>query len=74
MSNQNSPPPAMFDPEAFYRSSQVVSMLGLSAKSLGTAIKHRRLRSTQIGPNRLFKGQWLIDWLESESVNQTKPA
>ena len=60
--------PAIVEPDAFYRTTQLSRMLGLSAKSIGSAIRAGKLRSAKVGPNQLVRGQWLIDWLDAEAA------
>ena len=56
------------DPKAVYDDSALSIALGIGAESLGRARKAGDLRHTRKGRRILYLGQWILDWLEGDSV------
>jgi len=52
------------DAEAYYDQADIRRLLRISSRALGAAIRAGELRHTEIAGRRLYRGQWLIDWLE----------
>ena len=61
--------PLRIDSEAIYHDGDVRLLLGLTAASTARARREGRLRYTRQGHSILYRGQWLIDWLERDAVS-----
>jgi hypothetical protein len=64
--------PPRIDPDALYEESGVRLLLGLTEHALRQGRTRQGLRSARRGRRRFYRGQWLIDWLLSESANAGK--
>src|SRR5262249_13570974 len=53
-----------FDPEAFY-DEDALRLLGLDGTVLAKARRRGELRCRQVGRIRLYKGEWLQQWLSA---------
>ena len=51
-----------FDPDAFY-DEDALRVLGLDSAALARARKDGALRCRRVGRVRLYKGEWLQEWL-----------
>ena len=60
--------PPKVDPEGIYHDGDVRLLLGLTATSTSRARREGRLRYTRQGRSVLYRGQWLIDWLEADAT------
>lgn len=59
---------ASLDPNAVYSEDEAQRVLRLRGKRcLVDARRKGRLRSAMIGQARVFRGSWLLDWLELEA-------
>lgn len=56
------------DPDAFYRDGEVRLLLGLTTTTMARARRTGGLRYTRQGRALLYRGRWLLDWLESDAV------
>ena len=56
------------DPKAVYDDSALSLALGVGAESLARARKTGELRHTRQGRRILYLGQWILEWLEADSV------
>ena len=63
--------PVTIAPEALYDDSALGQVLGLSAASLAAARRSGSLRHTRKGMRTLYKGKWVLAWLETESPDPT---
>lgn len=54
-------------PNAYYVHEDVRELLGIGDATLKEACENGELRFTKKGRSRLYRGQWLIDWLEPTS-------
>ena len=52
------------DPNTFYEKHDVRRLTKVSSHAIGAAVRAGELRASKIGSRQVFKGQWLIDWLE----------
>jgi hypothetical protein len=59
--------PVQIDPEALYDDGALQQALGLTSAALAKARKAGTLRHTRQGKRTLYKGAWILEWLESES-------
>lgn len=59
--------PVHIDPDAIYDDSALVLTLGLTHAAIARARRTGRLRHTQNGRRILYRGRWIIDWLESDA-------
>lgn len=55
---------AKIDPEAVYCQSEICEALGITARRLGNAAVAGEVRFAALGSQRMFRGQWVLDWLE----------
>ena len=58
--------PIRIDPDAIYDDGALVLTLGLTHAAIAKARRNGRLRFTRNGRRILYRGQWIIDWLESD--------
>ncbi len=56
--------PPRIDPEAIYHNGDVGLLLGLTSATLARARRTKLLRYSRQGHAILYRGQWLVDWLE----------
>ena len=56
------------DPGAIYDDAALVLGLGLTQAALARARRAGHLRSTRKGRRVLYRGRWVIDWLEQDSA------
>ena len=59
--------PIRIDPDAIYDDGALVLTLGLTYAAIARARRNKRLRYTRNGRRILYRGQWIIDWLESDA-------
>jgi hypothetical protein len=59
--------PAKIDPDGIYTEGQARLLLGLTAATFARARRQRRVRFTRQGQRLLYRGTWLIEWLESSA-------
>jgi hypothetical protein len=60
--------PVLIEPEALYDDGALRQALGLTSAALTAARRAGTLRHTRQGKRTLYKGAWILDWLESESA------
>ena len=60
--------PVLIKPEALYDDTALGQALGLTPAALAAARREGSLRYTRKGKRTLYKGEWILDWLESEPV------
>ena len=60
------------DPEAIYDDAALVLGLGVAQATLGRARRAGHLRSTRKGRRVLYRGHWVLDWLERDGGQDTK--
>ena len=56
------------DPDGIYDDAALVLGLGVTHATLGRARRARELRATRKGRRTLYRGQWILDWLESQAA------
>ena len=59
--------PFKIDPDAVYVDSDVRLGLSLTSATLSRARREGKLRFSRKGHTILYRGQWLIDWLERDA-------
>jgi len=59
--------PVSIEPRQVYDDGALFVTLGLSPSTLATARRSGALRFTRRGKRTLYLGQWLLDWLESDT-------
>lgn len=59
--------PARIDPNTIYHDGQVRLMLGLPGATLARVRREGLLRYSRQGHRILYRGQWLLDWLEDDA-------
>lgn len=55
---------AEINPTGFYDDLAVVRLLGIAARDQKKGRDRGELKFTKKGPQILYRGQWLLDWLE----------
>jgi hypothetical protein len=59
--------PVRIEPEALYDDSALRQAIGLSPSTLAAARRSGALRFTRRGKRTLYKGAWILAWLESDA-------
>lgn len=59
--------PFKIDPDGFYTNGQLRLLLNVSSRALAAARRTGQLRYARKGMVVIYRGAWVIDWLESES-------
>lgn len=59
--------PIKIDPDAFYDARSVRALLGVTSHAIGKACRGGELQFNDLPGRRMFRGEWLIDWLEGRS-------
>ena len=59
--------PAKIDPDAIYHDGQIRLILGLAGATLCRARRDGSLRYSRKGNTTLYRGQWILDWLDDSS-------
>jgi hypothetical protein len=59
--------PAHIHPDAVYHDGQARLLLGLAGATLARARREGRLRFTRQGKRILYRGAWLLAWLEADA-------
>jgi hypothetical protein len=54
-------------PDSIYLDGNVRLLLGLPSSTLARARRNRALKFTKQGHKILYRGQWLLDWLEADA-------
>ncbi len=65
---------AQINPEGFYDREALSNLLGIPASTLTRAANTLQLRSTKRAGKLFFRGKWVIDWLEGETVSSKEEA
>jgi hypothetical protein len=60
--------PVLIESEALYDDGALRQSLGLTPATLAAARRAGTLRHTRQGKRTLYKGAWVLAWLESESA------
>lgn len=64
--------PVRIDPDGIYDDGVLVLILGLTHAALQKARRDGQLRHTRRGRRILYRGQWVIDWLDSTATVQER--
>ena len=59
--------PFVIQPDAVYSDGEVRLALGVTSSAIVRARREGRLRFARQGNSILYRGQWLIDWLERDA-------
>ncbi len=59
--------PFVIQPDAIYSDGEVRLALGVTSSALVRARREGRLCFTRQGNSILYRGQWLLDWLERDA-------
>lgn len=62
--------PFLIQPDAVYLDGEVRLALGITSAALSLARRERRLRFSKQGNSILYRGQWLLDWLERDATSE----
>jgi hypothetical protein len=65
--------PALIDPDGIYHDGQARLLLGLTGEAMARARRGGRLRFTKQGNRVLYRGSWLMAWLEADA-DRRQPA
>jgi hypothetical protein len=57
--------PVVIEPDALYDDTALHQALGLSPASLAAGRRTGTLRYTRRGKRTLYKGAWILDWLDA---------
>jgi len=60
-------PHAHIHPDAVYNDGQARLLLGLTGTTLARTRREHRLRFTRQGKTVLYRGSWLLAWLEADA-------
>jgi hypothetical protein len=60
--------PVTLDSDAIYDDDALRRVLGLSPSSLATARRNGKLRYTKQGQRTLYRGAWILAWLDSTAT------
>ena len=64
--------PARIDPDGVYSDGDVRLLLGLSSSALSRARREGALRFSRQGNSLLYRGVWLLDWLERDADQRSQ--
>lgn len=56
------------DPDAWYQDADLAIRFGFRATTLAHGRRRGGLRFARKGRSTLYRGQWLLDWLERDTV------
>ena len=56
----------IINPDAYYDIAETRKLLRLSVRALNKACTSGELRHRVISGRKLFKGEWLIDWINAQ--------
>jgi hypothetical protein len=59
--------PARIDPDGIYHDGQARLLLGLTEATMSRARREGRLRFTRQGNRVIYRGSWLVAWLEADA-------
>lgn len=59
--------PVTIDPDGIYSDAMLVIVLGMTTRTIATARRDGRLRHMRQGRRILYRGQWILDWLEHDA-------
>jgi hypothetical protein len=66
--------PVSIDPHAFFDDGALRHALGLTHSALAAARRSGALRSSRQGQRILYKGEWVLAWLEADaSASEPRP-
>jgi hypothetical protein len=65
--------PAHIHTDGIYHDGQARLLLGLTGATLARARREGRLRFTRQGNCVLYRGAWLLAWLEADAERQRQP-
>ncbi|HKM52082.1 MAG TPA: hypothetical protein VJY33_01660 [Isosphaeraceae bacterium] len=60
--------PMLIQPDALYDDNELRMALGISPTSLTLARRSGKLRYTRPGQRTLYRGAWILDWLEATAT------
>jgi hypothetical protein len=63
--------PVLIDPNAVYDDGALRLTLGLTSSAMAAARRAGTLRFTRQGKRILYKGGWILAWLESDAAPPT---
>lgn len=61
-------------PDAIYTDADIRLGLGITSARLAKARRSGRLRHARQGKTILYRGRWILDWLEAEAAGAKTPA
>ena len=65
--------PVLIEPAAFYDDGALYQALGLTPTTLADARRAKSLRFSRKGKRVLYKGEWILSWLEASAELPEKP-
>lgn len=67
MSTANQPDGRRLDPDAVYSDGELRMLLGITDAALSRAKREGRLRCSRQGKRTIYRGAWIISWLEADA-------
>jgi hypothetical protein len=65
--------PVLIEPEAIYDDGSLRQTLGLTFSTLAASRRTGALRYTRQGKRTLYRGSWILDWLEASATKSDAP-
>ena len=65
--------PVLIEPNGLYDDGALHQALGLTSATLAKARKSGALRHSRLGNRTLYRGSWILAWLESGSAQANTP-
>jgi hypothetical protein len=65
--------PVRIEPEALYDDGSLRQALGLTPATLAAARRAGSLRYTRTGKRTLYRGAWILAWLETAAATASEP-
>jgi len=65
--NPESTQPSRIEPDAIYRDGDVRLILDLPSATLARARREGRLKYSRQGGRLLYRGAWILDWIERDA-------
>jgi len=62
--------PIRIEPDAIYDDGAIILSLGITHSALTQARRSGNLRFNRSGKRVLYRGQWILDWLENGAISR----
>jgi hypothetical protein len=64
--------PVLIEPDAIYDDGALRQTVGLKPSALATARRSGLLRHARIGQRTVYRGEWIIEWINSASTQAAR--